>query len=169
MLRINNLKNQKMTKQKNSKAEVFCGMFQFQGGIYNNALEGLSEKDALGRVLEKSNHTNWLLGHVLHCRYMLANMLGVQESNPFGKIYWGKMDEKNFPSFAEVTKHFPVISIKLIEKLSSLTDTELDAKPTADKPSLTEIISFFVYHEAYHIGQIGLTRKLIGLEPLKSN
>lgn len=38
-----------MTNEKNHKAETFCGMFQFQGGIYNNALEGLNEKDGIAR------------------------------------------------------------------------------------------------------------------------
>ncbi len=159
-----------MTQEKtNVKAELFSSMFQFQGGIYKNALENLTDELAHQRPSDKSNHTNWLLGHILHCRYMLANMIGVEAKNPFDKTYWGAIEDKTYPEINEVTKHFPSISSLLVDKLSSMTDAELDAKPAPDKPSTADIVSFFVYHEAYHLGQIGYARKMIGLEALKSN
>ena len=159
-----------MTKEKtNLKAELFSNMFQFQCGIYQNALENLTDELANQRPSDKNNHTNWLLGHILHCRYMLANMIGVEAENPFDKIYWGTIEDKDYPKIKEVTKHFPIISSLLTDKLSKMTDAELDTKPAPDKPSTADIVSFFVYHEAYHLGQIGYARKMIGLETLKSN
>ncbi len=152
-----------------AKAETFSNMFQFQGGIFHNALDNLSEQDALIRPTPHSNHINWLLGHVLHCRFMLGNMLGVKVENPFGETYLKAIEDKTYPSVEEIVEEFPKISEKLIAKIASMTNDELDARPAPDKPSMTEMVSFFVYHEAYHIGQIGYARKAIGLKAMKSH
>jgi len=152
-----------------AKAETFSNMFQFQGGIFHNALENLTEEDALKKPYEHSNHINWLLGHILHCRFMLGNMLGMKADNPFGEIYWTAIEDKAYPSVEEIVKEFPKISEKVIAKIASMTNDELDARPAPDKPSMTEMVSFFVYHEAYHIGQIGYARKAIGLKAMKSH
>ena len=159
-----------MKEQKtHSKAEAFSGMFRFQECIFNNALENLTEDLALRRASNNSNHMNWLLGHVLHCRFMLAGMIGLSEINPFGKTYWTAIDDKPYPPVNEISGQLRLISKKLIEKLSSIPDEEMDAKPGVDQSSLADIISFFAYHEAYHLGQIGIVRKMIGLSALKSS
>lgn len=159
-----------MIEQKtNTKAKIFGGMFKYQGGIYQNALKDLTDERALKRPSDKSNHTNWLLGHILHCRFMLANMIGVKTENPFGKMYWNAIVDKGYPTVKEVVDNFLKLNDELLDKLDGMSDSELDAKPAADKPSLTDVISFFVYHEAYHLGQLGYARKIIGLEALKSH
>ncbi len=153
----------------NKKAGVYAAMFRFQEGIFNNAFDNLTQEDALERPSERSNHLNWLLGHILHCRYMLAGMVGVQLENPFGNLFWEPIADREYPGIDKIRDSFPVISEQLLTILSAFTDEELDAIPAPDQPSLSEIISFFAYHEAYHIGQLGYIRKFIGMEPLKSN
>ena len=157
------------TTSSNVKAATFSGMFQFQGTIYDNAQANLTEAQAMQRPTEHNNHMNWLLGHVLHCRYMLANMLGVQAENPFGQRYWTEIEDGEYPTVAEVVQHFPAISKQLTEALNGLSDAQLDARAAEDKPSLTEIVSFFVYHEAYHLGQLGYARKALGMDAMKAN
>ena len=159
-----------MTEQKtNAKASLLGGMFVFHDRIFHNAFENLTEALALRRPSENSNHSNWVLGHILHCRYMLANMLGLEAVDPFGEIYWTGIENREYPTIAEISGHFPKISGKLMDKLSAMDDAELDARPAPDKPCLTDIVSFFVYHEAYHLGQLGYARKLIGLEAMVSH
>jgi len=150
------------------KVDVYRRMFEFQQGIFQNALEDLSETAALQRPSSNSNHINWLLGHLLHCRYMLANVVGVPTTNPFGEIYWNALQDMNYPALIEVTAHWPEITSQLLEKLSTFCDDDLQSRESADKPSLEEMIAFFVYHEAYHLGQIGIVRKIIGVGAMKS-
>ena len=157
------------TTTSTAKAQAFVGLFQFQATIVQNAQLGLTEALALKRPSGHNNHINWMLGHLLHCRYMLAKMLGVAAENPFGNTYWEALDNRSYPPVGEVMQHFPAISAQLMQALGGLTDAELDAQPDPDQPSLTEMVSFFVYHEAYHIGQIGYARKGIGMEAMKSN
>ena len=152
-----------------TKADLYDSMFRFQEGIYQNALLGMTEEQALCRPSDKSNHINWLMGHILHCRFMLTNMLGVKAENPFGNRYWSAIDEQEYPALEKVTGLLPAITATLTKKLTSLSDEEFDARPASDKPSVSDIVSFFVYHEAYHLGQIGYARKIIGLDPLQSS
>jgi len=153
----------------NLKGDTFSGMFQFQSGIYDNAQVDLTEEVALKKASQNSNTINWLLGHILHCRFMLAKMIGVKVENPFGETYWGPLQDKKYPKVKEVVSHFPAVSKKLTSRISSMTNEELDARPAEGQPSLADIISFFAYHEAYHLGQIGFARRAIGLEAMKSN
>ena len=153
----------------NTKAETFGKMFRFQEGIYNNAFENLTEDVALKRPSERSNHMNWLLGHVLHCRFMLANMIGSAAKNPFENVYWDAIGNKDYPRIQEIQGQFPQIGKELEERLSHMSNDEMDSRPAPDKPSMAELVSFFVYHEAYHLGQLGYARKIVGLEPLKSH
>jgi uncharacterized damage-inducible protein DinB len=156
-----------MTEQKTTKAETFKHMFQFQMGIFNNALENLDDKKALIRMTNNTNHMNWLLGHILHCRYMLLNMLGNNEQNPFGQLYWTAIEDKPYPKIQEVISLMPGISQRLDATLSSLNDEKIEQE-NEDKSSLEGTLVFFAYHEAYHLGQLGLLRKAVGLGALKS-
>jgi hypothetical protein len=156
-------------QQKHSKSETLRGMFLFQRGIFENALDGLSDVAALKRISDTSNHMNWLLGHIVHCRFMLAGIVGIRESNPFGNTYWSGIEEKAYPNVSEVVLQMNSISEKLMAKLASLSDEALDATLGPDQPVLGDVISFFSYHEAYHLGQVGMVRKLVGLGSLKSN
>jgi uncharacterized damage-inducible protein DinB len=155
--------------KKLSQAKTFIGMLQFQARILNNVFDNLPEEAALKRVSSNANHINWLAGHILHCRFMLAGMIGINETNPFGQTYWLAIDDKAYPGVKEIAAQIPHISEQLIEKLSSLSDDEMDTRPSGNKQSLGEIIAFFVYHESYHLGQIGIVRKIIGLGALKSS
>jgi uncharacterized damage-inducible protein DinB len=152
-----------------SKAEVFSNMFQFQSSIFHNALVQLTQEDSLKRPSPQSNHINWLLGHIVHCRYMIAGMIGVKAENPFGNRYWTPIDDASYPTLREIVETFPIISEKLLDRLSGMTNEDLEVSPAPGQPSWSDIVSFFVYHEAYHLGQIGYARKLIGLEAMKSN
>lgn len=159
-----------MIEQKvNAKAELFSSMLQFQAGIFQNALKDLTEELALVRPSGRSNHINWLLGHILHCRYMLANMLEADAENPFGNTYWTAIEDKEYPSVEAVVSQLPIVSEKLLEKLSEMEESALVRVISPGRPALADIVSFFIYHEAYHLGQIGYARKLVGMEAMQSH
>jgi hypothetical protein len=169
-LRILNLNYIKMkTQEANVKSELFCHMLEYQGGIFQNAFDNLTDEFALIRPSERSNHSNWLLGHIVHCRFMLAGMIGLEVKNPHEEIYWQAIDNIAYPSIERLNADFKNISSLLINEIGNLTDESLEDNSVAHQPPLAEWISFFAYHEAYHLGQIGYLRKLIGMESLKSN
>ena len=140
---------------------TFESMFQFQESIFSNALDGITESDALRVISPHSNHINWLVGHIVHCRYMLVNMLGVQQTNPFEDLYWKASEAQSFSTLSDISKEFFRISDLLKDALLN---------PLGDNSKATpEMISFFIYHEAYHLGQIGYLRKALGMGVMKSH
>ncbi len=158
-----------MAETKSKQAEVMVAMLNFQSGIYNNAYEELTNEKSFERPGKNSNHINWLLGHILTCRYMLANICGVEDQDPYNKMYFPKLEEANdYKTIEEIKSHWEGISNKLVNVISELTDEELHTE-IPNMGTRYDLINFFIYHEAYHLGQIGYARKLAGLRAMKSN
>lgn len=157
-----------MTNQ-NSKSLAFNQVLKQQDHIFQNAMAGLNEKQALQRPSDNTNHINWLLGHILHCRYMLANMLGEAVENPFGKTYFSPITNGDYPTVHQIAELWPAVTEKLTQKIAAFTEAGLDERSNPEGPAPSDLIAFFIYHEGYHLGQIGFIRKLLGFEPMKTN
>lgn len=153
-----------------STSSVYTDMLNMQAGIFSNAFEGISDKDAVKRPGTDSNHINWLLGHLTTCRFMLLNLIGGKESDPYFNIYFKEIsNETKYPDLKTISNNWDKASKLLIDKISSMSDEVIES-PIPDKGgSPKDFISFFTYHEAYHLGQIGYARKILGLPVLKSN
>jgi uncharacterized damage-inducible protein DinB len=153
-----------------STSTVYIDLLAMQAGIFHNAFDGIKDSDALIRPNEQVNHINWLLGHLATCRFMLFNLLGGKEPDPNFNFYFKTIsDELPYPSLNEIKKTWVKASSLLNEKIGSFSDDELISELPGKGGSVKDFISFFVYHEAYHLGQIGYARKYLGLPPLKSN
>ena len=148
---------------------AYIDMFNMQGGIFNNAFDGIKDKDALKRPNDQVNHLNWLLGHIATCRYMLLNLLGGKEADQYFNIYFKALStDTNYPAIAEVKSNFDNATKLLIQKIESIAEEEMETQIPGKGGRPKDFISFFIYHEAYHLGQIGYARKFLGLPVLKS-
>ena len=148
-------------------AAFFGDQFQMQTGFFDKAVEGINQGHSLKRMNEKINHISWITGHIVSCRYMLCGMLGVKASEPFPEFFGNLkgIDESfSYPNLDELTADMPAITKELTKKLSEMSDEELQKEAFGGK--LVDIIQFFIYHEAYHIGQIGILRKALGYEAI---
>jgi uncharacterized damage-inducible protein DinB len=152
-----------------STASAYTDMFNMQTGVFNNALDGINDTDALKRPNDQVNHLNWLLGHVATCRLMLLNLIGGNAADPYFNIYFKAISgETNYPSLNEIKDNWDFATKLLIEKIESITEEEMEAEIPGKGGRPKDFISFFIYHEAYHLGQIGYARKFLGLPVLKS-
>jgi uncharacterized damage-inducible protein DinB len=153
-----------------STTSAYTDILNIQAGIFNNAFDGINDKDALQRPINQGNHINWLLGHIATCRFMLFNLIGGKESDPYFNIYFkGYNAETKYPKLKEIKKNWEKASGLLIEKIESISDEEMETEIAGKGGKPKDFISFFTYHEAYHLGQIGYARKILGLPVLKSN
>jgi len=168
-------KNQKKLKLFNMQTQIstssaYTDLLKMQAGIFYNAFEGITEKDALKRPNEKVNHINWLLGHLATCRFMLLNLIGGKEADPYFNIYFTAINtQTNYPSINDIRANWEKGSVLLFEKINSLSEEEMETPIPGKGGMPKDFISFFIYHEAYHLGQIGYVRKFLGLPVLKSN
>jgi len=153
-----------------STASAYTDMFNMQSGIFNNALDGINDKDAVKRPNEQVNHLNWLLGHLATCRLMLLNLIGGKAADPYFNIYFKAISgETKYPTLQEIKDNWDFATKLLIEKIESITEEEMETEIPGKGGRPKDFISFFIYHEAYHLGQIGYARKFLGLPVLKSN
>ncbi|MBK8192531.1 MAG: hypothetical protein IPK76_04790 [Lewinellaceae bacterium] len=90
-------------------ADTLIRAFQLQDGIFHNALADITDEQALMRPNDRTNHYNWLLGHVATCRCMLANAIGLRVENPHGDLYFKAIGDYHYRlwlTFRPLGKHF---------------------------------------------------------------
>jgi hypothetical protein len=149
--------------------------FNLQTKLFNNVTVSISDVDSQKQMNANTNHIAWLTGHTVSTRYMLANALGLKTQEPFPALFEnGKGIDKTakYPSIKELTKDWNSISEKVSTALNSISEEALQTKmprpvPTGD--TMGDFISFINHHEAYTIGQLGISRRFFGLEAMKYN
>jgi hypothetical protein len=164
------------TKTLTSPISALISQFELQTRLFNNVLDNVNDDHAHKPAKEDTNHLAWLTGHVLSSRFMMANVLGMIENEPHADLFGngkGLQKDVKYPSINELRKEWNPLNEKLIAKLNSLTNEELNAKAPFPLPmsgdNIKTAIAFFAHHEAYTIGQMGLLRRFHGLPGMKYN
>lgn len=122
-------------------------------------IEGITNEEALIFPNGEANCMNWVLGHLIHIRNPLLNILGeepVWNSEKFscynrGEIPLERKDE--FVSFDELKSYLKQSQDRLNSKLD---------KMESFNPEQIKDISTLCFHEIYHSGQLGYIRRVLG-------
>ncbi len=122
--------------------------------------------DDLVRAGEDGTHTNWVVGHLLHSRYWLLKTLQAntpEEASAMAAAYQRGTKASNAAVFSltYLTQAFEQNQI-LLEQL--LPEIDLTTPQEGRHATLGEFITFVLWHETYHLGQLGIFRRLSGLE-----
>jgi len=162
-----------MSTQTATRISTLIEMLNLQTRLFSNAISGISEEHAHQRLNENTNHIAWLAGHIVSSRFAMANLAGLTVQEPYPDLFGnGKgIESQSYPSMSEMTKDWNDISEKLVQGLAELPESTLSEKAPFDlpfgDPSLHGAFAFFVHHEAYTIGQIGIARRYFGYEAMK--
>lgn len=137
-------------------------------------LKKISSDQSLMLPQPAGNCVNWILGHILVSRDIILTMLGQDpilsdiQSVPYKR---GTIPHKldillPFDALKDVLKQSQNNVTDSIEILTEeeLTSGDPDSEIKWQQQPLSDKLVFLQFHEAYHIGQIGLSRRLIGLE-----
>lgn len=148
-------------------------LYDMQTKFLLNALDGISDSDAHNRLNTKANHIAWLAGSIVHERFEIAKMLGVDKKHAADELFKdnkGIQDNVAYPPLEEFKNDWQIISPMLRDTLLNVTDEKLDEKFEM-MPGFTmayfDLITFITYREANIIGQIALWRRLLGYEAMK--
>ena len=144
--------------------------------LFRNCLDGITDEQAARRPSASTNSAGFVAAHVAEARFYLLGLLGVNEPSPLAPYLDGARglnDVKQLPSLAETQRAWTTASHALRDRLDSLTATELDARiecpfplPITDLTTIS-LLTFFVQHDSYHIGQLALLRKHAGLPAMQ--
>lgn len=148
-------------------------LLRLNSRLFVNCLEGLDDEMARRRVSQRTNNVAFIASHVVDARYFLAGYLGVTVTNPFKELLGGLKsiaEFTEFPVIREILAAWHDVSGILEERLARLTAAELRAPSPQSFPiddaSVLGGLAFLIQHESYHLGQLGLLRKCLGLEAM---
>jgi uncharacterized damage-inducible protein DinB len=131
--------------------------FRMTQWILDRNLEGLTNEHGSVRAVPDGSDLAWLVRHVISVRNAVLPSLG-QEAVPL---------DGTMPLEALVAS-YAVSQERLLAGLSALTDDGLSAAPPVrrgDEPeTLGTLLSKIAIHEAYHLGQTGILRRIAGKE-----
>lgn len=142
-------------------------------GINHHALhvnlKGVTNEQALIQPRPSGNCMNWVVGHIVASRNGVLAALGEEP-------IWPKEEAKTYArhsapiTAAEAAKPLDAIvgdfdraQERIQAGLARATDADL-AKPFGDGDTVAGWLHFLQFHEAYHIGQVALLRRIAGHE-----
>lgn len=135
-------------------------------------LEGLSHEDCLKRPEPGGNCINWILGHLLVSRQWMLSFFDCQWDIPTNAISVYQRGssgdvESSFLPLDKLLSLWEESSSLLMTEIGKLTPEKMSAMvpvkaPFTKEDTLERRYFFLYFHESYHLGQIGLLRRLIG-------
>lgn len=151
------------------RLQVHRDVFALNTRLLLNGFEGLDQAASLRRPSDETNHAAFIALHLIDARYYLAGFVGLDAKSPFLELTEkarGIEDLPEHPGPGELLPVWREVGELLLGRFEKMTAAELDADSPAEFPidddSVLGGVAFLIQHEAYHIGQIGLLRKLLG-------
>ncbi|MBL1220257.1 DinB family protein [Chryseobacterium sp. L7] len=143
--------------------------------LFINALENITHEHTLDRLSEYDNPVSWLTNHIVWGRYEILNLLGrSDEKNPYTELF------KNFKPYDRdsvfnqieyIKEEWNKIALLTHEALELVTEEKLAEEPKSVTPMGIPTkfgnLSFFVWHEGYHLGQLAFLKKHYTEEAMK--
>ena len=159
------------------KSPVTCALvaqFDLHMKLFNNVLDGLSDQEANRRPARDINNIKWLAGHLTTTRFSLKNIADIDRPDPYAELFaHGKSlrDNIDYPSLDQIRGLWNEISDQISTGLSRMPENVLNGPAPARLPigddTYEGMLAFLMHHEAYHIGQMALLRRMLGRESMK--
>lgn len=156
--------------------ETFVLGFQTAQMLIQANLAGVSHEESLMQPTQAGNCINWLAGHLLTSREGLLGMLNAggpvlaeDAAKPYQQGASPLRPEDSCVQLEQLAEGLSTSSEALLSRLKGMTDEDLESlldpklfPVPVEKPSLGTMLTLMLFHEAYHAGQIGLGRRLLG-------
>lgn len=143
--------------------------------VFAANLEGISEEDGLKQPAGGGNCINWVAGHIAGARGGTLGVLGVE--SPFDGEKYARYERGSEPvvgdegtlPLKEMIGDFLATEEGLKAGLAGLTEEKLAGKAPfspGNNPEETvgSLLAGLVFHEGYHCGQLGVLRRMTGVE-----
>ena len=134
--------------------------------------ESMTQEESLCAPPAGGNCANWVLGHLVHTRSAIAGLTG---GEPFTDDDHEKLYGRGSPPLVDSDKAVQTSMLlqlygrsneQIQAFLAQATDNDLaQALPEPHEilgSTVGEALTAFAFHEAYHAGQLGILRRVIG-------
>jgi uncharacterized damage-inducible protein DinB len=155
------------------KIESLYEIFRLNTRLFRNTLAGVDDASAQVRPGAGANNMAFIAVHVLDARAWMTRYLGQEYRHPFEEELADVTaidDVEGFPEVETLLAAWTEVSEALDERLPALSVAEIEREspqefPVAD-PSVAGGITFLLQHEAFHIGQLALLRRIMGFDSM---
>ena len=146
---------------------------KFTDFIMNLVTGDLTEALATRRARDDDGASiAWVIGHLCHYRYEIMKLLGHDADNPFAEQFGtaGATDGAGYPSVEELKSKWAELSAQVRSVVEGASDEQImtplggDGSPHGERKVLDTLV-FYMWHESYHMGQLGTLRTQFGLTP----
>lgn len=141
--------------------------------LFRNVLEGVDDEMADGKPVPEASSAIFIACHLMEARYALAGGLGSEMVAPYRDLLdvTDVADIQEYPPLAGVMAAWEEVSAELARLLPEATEEVLGASPPypfpVDDKTILGGIAFLLEHESYHIGQLSILRRALGLEAMR--
>lgn len=131
-------------------------------------VEGITHEESLIQPPRGGNCLNWVVGHIVANRNHVLRLLGEEpiwseaEAEAYRRGSAPILDGARARPFAKLVEDFHRSQERLGAALDRADDAKLAEKE--GKETVGESLAFLHFHEAYHIGQTALLRRMAGKE-----
>ena len=131
--------------------------------------EGVTHQDSLFQPAPGGNCVNWVVGHIVASRNSVHKLLGLAPAWKEGADRYDRGSQPiTDPADAEpldiVLERFRASQTAVAGALEAADDADMSAAVDDGKP-LGAQLAFLAFHESYHVGQLGILRRLLGRDP----
>lgn len=144
--------------------DILIRMFQINQYAALKNVDGFTHEESLRGPDGGGSCANWVLGHIVSSRNHLLGLLGAEAVLPSDRlgVYQrgsGGLGGQELP-FESLVQAFVDAQGRIEAALLGMSDERFAELVAAEKPP--ENPAMLQFHEAYHIGQLGLLRRIVG-------
>ena len=133
-------------------------------------LDGMTAGASLARPEGGGNCANWILAHLVVVHNGVMGVLGqdpVWDDDGLDRVRRGPISGPDEAlDWDELRERFLGSCERCLAAVRALTDRELAEEmtdPFGEVTSRAELLTTLAFHQAYHVGQLGLARRVAGL------
>jgi len=153
--------------------DTFRMQLQFSESVIRKNAGDITHEESLRSFQPAGNGLNWVLGHLVAIRSQLLVPLGGEpvwsaaECAPYDRHAAPFTGASTVKPLAEIWKAFELTQSRLLEVAGRLAPAQLSEElpPGAPGKTRVELLAVLGFHDAYHAGQTGVIRRLLGKPP----
>ena len=152
-------------------AKALAGQLDLTAYVIEKNAEGITHEESMQHPEPAGNSLNWVLGHIVRTRNETLPMLGLEPLYDSARF---EAYDRDYPLPSDQAVEFDDLMACLRELQAPLHDgilaltAERLEEPAPFTPTgnpdetVGSLLTGLVFHEAYHAGQTGLLRRLLG-------
>lgn len=171
--RKNSCRLHRNDKGESVKLRSLAELYEYNNFVINANTDGVTNEESLQQPQTSGNCMNWVLGHIVRYRNDILKYAGgevVMDAATVPLYDNGSApitSDANAAPFDKLLAHYRESHERLKARFEVMNYARLDqdaGDPGAPGKTVGQMLAGLMFHEAYHAGQLGVLRRVIGKE-----